>query len=852
MRVRLLIPTLLLSSAPWLPAEDFATKFQPFLEKNCLDCHDADTKKGGLDLDSLKSDFTDKTRFAAWVKVFDRVESGEMPPKKRKRPDLVELAAFDHELESSLVTAEKAQFSAEGRATERRLNRYEYENTLRDALHAPWLQVKDSLPEDGESHRFNKVGDALDVSHVQIARYMAAADYALHEVLTREADKVEPKTVRYYARDQGAFTGHMKFSVFNQSPERATFPMLGDAPQPDVRAGNAPMTVGAKDPETREKEAVGLVASTYEPIEVKFNKFQAPSAGHYKLRFNAFSVWVGPGKPSRWWTPDLDTVTTGRRPEPITIYSEIPPRLLRWLGTFDVSPEPSVHELDVWLLAGETIRPDAARLFRSRPPNYHNPLAEEDGQPGVAYRWMEVEGPLPDDSLTIGRQILFGDLPVTSPKKGVIEVAPKDPDADAERLLRNFVQHTYREPVPDPEQIRFLPVIKNALKSGSNFADAMIAGYTAVLCSPEFVCLHEAPGPLDDYALASRLSYFLWNSPPDEELHALAATGRLHEPAVLQAQTDRMLKDRKSRRFINAFLDYWLDLRKMTNTAPDSTMYPDYYLDDLLVESAEQESQLFFGELIKDNLPVSNVVNSNFTFLNERLARHYGLAPVEGVALRRVELPKDCVRGGLMTQASVLKVTANGTNTSPVQRGAWIMERILGKAPPPPPPSVPAIEPDIRGATTIRQQLDKHRTLATCAACHAKIDPAGFALESFDVMGGWRGNYRAHTDKDPEPGVGHNGQKFTFHDGPVVDASGELPDGRKFADVRELKRVLLDDDKQIARNLVQQLTVYATGAPVRFADRAQVGQILDHAQASHYGVRTLVCELVQSDLFKNK
>jgi len=215
-------------------------------------------------------------------------------------------------------------------------------------------------------------------------------------------------------------------------------------------------------------------------------------------------------------------------------------------------------------------------------------------------------------------------------------------------------------------------------------------------------------------------------------------------------------------------------------------------------------------------------------------------------------LPEDSPRGGLMTQAAVLKVTANGTTTSPVLRGAWIMERILGQKPPPPPPSVPAVEPDTRGAVTIRQQLDKHRTLETCHACHAKIDPAGFALENFDVMGGWRDRYRAEGNGEPENGIAKSGQKFAFHYALPVDPSGELPDGRKFRDVRELKQLLLADEKQLARNLARQLAVYATGAPVRFADREQIEQVLARASSSHYGVRSLVREVVQSELFRSK
>ena len=271
----------------------------------------------------------------------------------------------------------------------------------------------------------------------------------------------------------------------------------------------------------------------------------------------------------------------------------------------------------------------------------------------------------------------------------------------------------------------------------------------------------------------------------------------------------------------------------------------------MIVESALEETQRFFAELLRDDLPARNLVASDFAMLNEKLAAHYGLPKVDGVALKKTSLPKDSVRGGLMTQAAVLKVTANGTTTSPVLRGAWIMERILGQKPPPPPPSVPAVEPDIRGAVTIRQQLDLHRNLESCAACHTKIDPAGFALENFDVLGGWRERYRAEGGT-PEKGLAKSGQKFAFHYALPVDASGELPDGRKFRDVREFKRLLLDDEKVIARNLAKQLVVYATGAPVRFSDRAAIEEILQHSRSSQYGVRSLVHEVVQSELFRSK
>jgi len=870
-----------------LRSDGAGPEVRAFLEKHCTECHDAETKKGDLDLTALKLELANPTNFSKWVLVHDRVVAGEMPPKKKARPAAAELEAFAKSLASSLIEAEQARVAREGRATQRRLNRYEYENALRDLLHAPWLQVRDSLPEDGEAHRFNKIGDALDVSHVQMARYLNAADYALRQAMATHATRPETVTKRYYARDQRSYTGPMKFSVFNTAPERATFPVLGFKGQADVRRGDAPLTSTNK--EERELEGVGVVASAYEPIEPKFNQFRAPVAGHYKLRFNAYSVWVGPGPSNKWFIPNLDDISKGRRDEPITITAETPPRLLRKLGDLDVTPDPGVHELDVWLLAGEMIRPDAGRLFRSRPgaTRWQNPLAEKDGQPGVVFRWLEVEGPIYDQWPTAGHKLMFANLPMVNrkvetnevarprrrraetnvveqagdtnrfrfqrfiPPPGV-EVISKKPMRDAEPLLREFIGQAYRRPTDDTDVKRFLPVIQSALKKGNSFTDAMIAGYTAVLCSPEFVCLDEKPGRLNDYALASRLSFFLWNSSPDDELRRCATKNELHQPDVLRAQTERLLSDPKSRRFVDAFLDYWLDLRKILATAPDGTLYPDYYLDDLLTESALEETQSFFVELLRRDLPARNLVTSDFAMLNERLAAHYDLPPVQGVALRRMALPKDSPRGGLMTQAAVLKVTANGTTTSPVLRGAWIMERILGQKPPPPPPSVPAVEPDIRGAVTIRQQLEKHRTLESCNVCHAKIDPAGFALENFDVMGGWRERYRAEGEGEPAKGLAKSGQKFAFHYALPVDSSGELPDGRRFRDIREFKKLLLDNEEQLARNLTQQLVVYATGAPIRFSDRQAIAKIVARRKAEEYGVRSLVHEIVQSDLFLNK
>jgi hypothetical protein len=386
-----------------------------------------------------------------------------------------------------------------------------------------------------------------------------------------------------------------------------------------------------------------------------------------------------------------------------------------------------------------------------------------------------------------------------------------------------------------------------------SFTDAMLATYTAILASPSFVYVDEVPGALGDHALATRLALFLWNSEPDATLRMRAAKGELRNPEVLRTETERLLADPKSQRFVDAFLDYWLDLRKMLETTPDTGLYNDYYLDDSLTEAATAETKLFFNELLYRDLPARNIVDSEFTYLNERLAAHYNIAQVEGVAMRRFDLAKDSPRGGFLTQASVLKVTANGTTTSPVLRGKWVMERIVGYEVPPPPAAVPAVEPDIRGAVTIRQQLEKHRADESCAMCHRKMDPPGLALESFDVYGGWRDRYRAvATDKVPEFGFGKNCWPFAFHYALPVESEGELADGRAFKDVRDLKRLLLEDEVQIARNFARQLTTYATGAPIRFSDRAAVDRILQSTQSRDYGLRSILHAVVQSELFLKK
>jgi len=372
----------------------------------------------------------------------------------------------------------------------------------------------------------------------------------------------------------------------------------------------------------------------------------------------------------------------------------------------------------------------------------------------------------------------------------------------------------------------------------------------AALTSTQFLFRKEMPGQLDDLALAARLAFWLWNSPPDDALLALAKQNKLHEPATLRAQVERLLADARSERFITDFLDQWLRLRDIDATDPDRALYPEFHL--YLKESMLAESRAFFRELIAKDLPALNIVASDFAMLNQRLAEHYRIPGVTGPDIRRVPLPPGSHRGGFLTQAAVLKVTANGTVSSPVVRGVFVTERILGLPVPPPPPGVPAIDPDTRGATTIREQLAKHRSDASCAACHRKMDPPGLALESYDVIGGRRAQYRSLEKGAPVALKFPDGTGVRYKAGPAVDASGETAQSESFQDLADFQRLTLARPDTIARAFVTQMLTYATGAETSYADRRSIECILTETKAKQFGVRSLIRAIAASTIFQTK
>ena len=832
-----------------------------FLGTHCLDCHDRETRKGGLDLESLDLDVSKPQNFSTWVLIHDRVLNREMPPEKAQQPVPPNREQFLATLSTSLRLADATRIQHNGRARIRRLNRYEYENKLRHVLEAPWLMIAEELPADGIKHLFSKSGEILDVSHVQMEQFLKVAESAIRTVM---GTVVYPRTrKKYYAREEPVMQGYLRYRWSQSAATRAAIPLLGTTPEPEVVRGNQPVTVGSADPERREREAFGFVSGTYTATtKYDFTRMRVPIDGRYRLRLKSYSFTAGPngrsggddhglsgGRPA-WWRPSRTEAFPGKRSEPVTLYALAESGDSRWLTTYDTHPEPTVVERTVVLKEGEGLRPDAARLVRTRPGWKGNPNATAEGVPGVAFNWLEVEGPLHSSWPPPSFQALFADTPFAIDDAHSVHLETTNPDLTAHDLIQRFIPRAFpnaSHPASLTETYHQLYHRGRAL--GESFTDAMVMTFAAVLCSPEFLYFDLRPGTLSPSQLATRLAYFLWESPPDR---GLMDRVDLLDPAVITRETDRLLDHPNSQRFRRLFLDHWLDLRDVNANTPDAELYPDYYLDDLLTESSLRETRLFFDTLLDQNLPARNLVSSEFTYLNERLEKHYGLPPTEGVGPRRTALPKAGHRGGLLTQASILRVTANGTTTSPVIRGAWIMERILGLSIPPPPSGVAAVEPDTRGATTIREQLDQHREESSCQACHAQFDPVGFALESFDIAGAWRERYRAvNAEREPVEGLGKNGHRFVFHYAQPIDSSGQLPGGESFSDIKALKALLAGQERRIARNLVHRLIAYATGAPVGFSDRPEVEAILDH-NAPDYPIRSLLHGVVQSSLFRIK
>ncbi|MBM83751.1 MAG: hypothetical protein CMJ78_24605 [Planctomycetaceae bacterium] len=754
-----------------------------YLNGACKDCHSGGDAEAGLSFQDLGFDLTNQETARKWILAFDRVTSGEMPPAGESRPSKVVTSAFLKSLSSAIHTAQLRRNDV----VLRRLNRIEYQNTVRDLLGVE-LDAN-GLPDDTSTDGFDTVGEGLAVSAETMQAYVEVADLVT--------------TLAFGSAKKPRYVKH-ETNLLKQVDWKGR-------PQLDSQIGKM---------FRRTKDGLVIFQSRYCPTNlVNFARLRVP-AGTYrgKIRVRA----IQSNKPVTLRVYGGDTIVN-RRERHLVGYWDIPPN--QWT---------TIEFQDRLVEDSGTFQPKCYGTRDTRKD------ANTWPEPGLEIGDIVIEGPI-DPWPPVSRSILLGNTNVAT--AGI---------NDARRIIEKLLPRAFRRPVASNESGLYVELFKNAADQGRSFESSLSVALKAILCSPDFLFLNE-PGQtqISQHALASRLSYFLWSSMPDEELTRLADQGTLSNKTVLRNQVERMLKSAKAEQFTKNFTGQWLDLRDINFTEPDANLYPEF--DELLRLSMVKETQLFFEELLAKDLSIVNFVDSDFTFLNGRLAAHYGIDGVTGQKFRKVQLPRDNVRGGLLTQASILKVTANGTYTSPVLRGVWILENIVGQPTSPPPDNVGSVEPDIRGATTIREQLAKHRNIDACAACHRKIDPPGFALEHFDPIGGYRSHYRTVATTGPRPKFSQ--APFTFawvryRFGQEVDANTQTPTGEKIANVKQFKRILARDPDQLARNLTRKLLTFGLGRKVGFADRPAVEQIVRQASNSKHGFRSLIHAVVQCPIFQ--
>ena len=792
-----------------LGAKDWKSELSEILEIHCFDCHADGAKKGGLAMDELSNKLDDPAVFAKWERIYDRALTGEMPPKKIKdRPQHDELKNLKLLLEPALSSAHE---KSKGTVL-RRLNRREYQNTIND-LFGINLKLEEMLPEDGRSHEFDNVGEALGLSMQHMRSYLNAAKTALDGAIAKTTDAPVPdKRIGRYVDDKGAakFIGDQWLKLKDDSIVR--FQRAG-YPTGMIRTAN-----------TRKE-------------------------GFYRIKVKGFAY-----QSEQPLTFSVGALTFKRGlPQPVFGYFSFPPG----------GPD-KVHEVELTAFIGANYMvsvepygiadPDLGRRRKEKIP------ITTVKAPGLGVHSVEIEGPLVDDFPSAGHKLLFSGLkraeiqprnPNDRKKswyKPQFEIKSEDERSDAEQALLRFSNAAFRRPVKPDEVSTYLKLFEAERDKGEPFEPALRTAATAILCSPHFLFLRETPGELDDFALASRLSYFLSRAAPDDKLLALARQGKLR--ANLRTQTERLLKHDRFGRFITDFTEAWLNLRDMDFTIPDRTLYPEY--EPYLRFSMPLETEAFLREMITANHPVATIVKSDFAMLNDRMAEHYGVEGVIGSGFRKVKLPPDSWRGGFLSQGSVMKVSANGSITSPVVRGTYVMERILGVTPTPPPPNIPGVEPDIRGAATLRELLDKHRNVASCASCHNKIDPLGFALESFDVIGLRRDRFRNRDSNGEKVDAVVRGRKVQYRLGAKVDASGKFSDGSVYNDFRAYRDYLAARDDRLARAFATKMLTFATGRELGFSDRPELDRIVRDTAQNKHRLRDLLHRIIQSKIFLNK
>jgi mono/diheme cytochrome c family protein len=796
-------------------AATFKTKILPILESHCSKCHGPNKKEAEINLSGERSLEKLTGDQHLWFRVLDQLEFGQMPPEGEKKLADADRKAVVDWIKGELTDSFAAKRLSEGRSPFRRLSRAEYADNFEDLFGIRLTgKMFNMLPEDGRVEGYTKVSQALPLSTDGAYGYYQIARTLLDQWVLRPIPKIDDdsKMARLTARDTGQSAGHALelpdgwFVYFNS----------------DDTSGR-------------------LVAEGQ-----KTGGFRARSPGVYRLRANIYAYQT-----DMPLTVGIYTGHTAAYPQQIDLVQiiEAPPG------------KPTVVETEVYLGVHRSGQ-NGLRLipFGIGEQVPKNSLASKCKGPGLAVQWVEVEHP----PLPAADRWLTADFPealqeaMRKPMPTLKGKRRKDPDlmsaADFTALMRKTLARVgarmWRRDLTSQELDKMTDAVMQDLGQNRNIKEIFFNRIADLMTAPDFYCVVESPGPLSDMALASRLSLFLWNSSPDDALLAVARQGKLRSSDILRRETDRLLDDPRSDKFVSNFLNQWLDLHAISDTTPDNKLYREY--GDDLKFSSMRETEGTFRHILRENRSVRDFAAPDWMLVNGRLARHYELPEVKGATLQQVKLPADSPYGGLWTQPAVLKVTADGSSTSPVKRGVWIAKRLLGVSVSPPPPNIEPINPDTSGAKTLREQLALHSTDSSCAGCHKKFDPYGFALESFDVMGQFRTNYRTLDPKFSGLKPFQRERTVLWMDGLPVDPSGITPEGQPFDNIIGLRNLLSQQPEKFAWGVTTHLLTYATGEASSPLDRKAIQQIVDSAKPNDYGLRSLVHGLVQSETFRSK
>jgi mono/diheme cytochrome c family protein len=789
------------------PPSTFDAVVRPFVAENCATCHNATKRKGGLDLESYETREAMLRDADRWEEVVRKLRGGQMPPEDEPRPDPQELKEVVAWVEHEIAAAELDAARDPGRVTLRRLNRVEYNNTVRDLLGLD-VRPADEFPQDDSGYGFDNIGDVLSLSPVLMERYVRAAERlartALYGVASLEPTivrlsagprQITPEKVPTVEYDRTGLALPNALHAMHSLPVDAEYRFK--ASLGGVRpAGSDPLPVSLWVDgtliETREIDpTVGASFFTdRQDLSGKTIEFAALlQAGTHWFALTIPRLYEG--LPAKYSGPN-----PAKRPMP-------PPE------EFKPPPDAAPERVERMRKAFEARRNEIVPVNEARVSFVE-----------IAGPYEQKKGPSPESRRAV---YVCGHL------------HGGHRSWCATKIVGALARRAFRRPITQAEIDRFVGLVAEARRQGDTFEDGLAVAIQAILVSPDFLFRIERARPATDaglahpigqHELAARLAYFVWASMPDDELTRHADQRTLRRPEVLKAQVRRMLKDPKARTLAQEFGGQWLQFRALESLARDREKFPAF--EDYLRLSMRRETELFFEALVREDRSVLDFLDGSYTFVNERLARHYGLPGVVGPEFRRVDL-KGTERGGVLTQASVLTVSSYATRTSPVLRGKWILENILGTPPPEPPPDVPNLdEAAIGSAASLRQQMEAHRKNPTCASCHRRMDPLGFGLENFDAVGAWR----------TEDG------KFP------IDASGELPDGRTFDGPGELKRMLSADREAFARGLTGKLLTYALGRGLERSDRHAVKTIAARMAQEDYRFSSLVLGIVNSRPFQ--